>query len=123
MAIKKTASVYMITVGVMIISLWVMLISTGSVTEFTEEPLDISFHIAAEFLTAVLLLSSGIGLIKKNKWSMQLSYISLGALLYTIINSSGYYAQRSEPVFLIMFGVLFIFTSTILVLLAKNLSD
>jgi len=120
MIIKKTASIYMLFVGCMIILLWIFLSSTNNVPEFESEAINISFHITAEIITAVLLLISGIGMLQNKRWSKNLSFISLGALLYTIINSSGYYAQRSEMQFLLMFGILLVLTLSIIILLIKK---
>jgi len=120
MIIKKTASIYMLFVGCMIILLWIFLSSTNNVPEFESEAINISFHITAEIITAALLLISGIGMLQNKRWSKNLSFISLGALLYTIINSSGYYAQRSEMQFLLMFGILLVLTLSIIILLIKK---
>ena len=120
MIIKKTAAIYMLFVGCMIILLWIFLSSTNNVPEFESEAINISFHITAEIITAVLLLISGIGMLQNKRWSKNLSFISLGTLLYTIINSSGYYAQRSEMQFLLMFGILLVLTLSIIILLIKK---
>jgi len=120
MIIKKTASIYMLFVGCMIILLWTFLSSTNNVPEFESEAINISFHITAEIITAALLLISGIGMLQNKRWSKNLSFISLGTLLYTIINSSGYYAQRSEMQFLLMFGILLVLTLSIIILLIKK---
>ena len=117
MAIRRISAIYMMFVGVMIIFLWTFLLSTGNVPELDAARLEISFHIAAEVLMAIILLVSGLALLKAARWSIPLSYISLGTLLYSIINSSGYYAQLGQSPFLIMFGVLLICTIAAMVLI------
>jgi len=118
--IRRTTIAYMLTIGIMIIFLWVFLISSNNVPELETEPASILFHITAEELTAILLVISGVIMWKQKKWSLRLSLISLGMLLYSIVNSSGYYVQYFQLPFVVMFGILFVMTLTIIILLAFN---
>jgi len=47
-------------------------------------------HIFAEYVTSFGLIAGGIGLWMDRPWSVPVSLISLGALIYSAINSSGW---------------------------------
>lgn len=108
--IRKIASIYAIFIGIAIIGLWVILLFSGQVPELFNEPISISFHIAAEMVMAVLLIISGIGISSRKKWSVKLFTLSAGLVLYSVINSSGYYAQNGNILMVVLFMVLLILT-------------
>lgn len=90
---------FQIAVGGGILGLWTTLLVTRQVPEISAGKRDIWFHIAAEALTAALLLAAGIWwLIDATREPRVLSAFALGGLLYTTVNSPGYYAeQRNWP--------------------------
>jgi hypothetical protein len=47
-------------------------------------------HILAEYLTAAGLISGGTGLLIDWKYALTVSFVSLGAVIYSAINSSGW---------------------------------
>jgi hypothetical protein len=47
-------------------------------------------HILAEYLTAAGLISGGTGLLIDWKYALPVSLVSLGAVIYSAINSSGW---------------------------------
>ena len=95
-------------VGGLIIGQWSYFILSGSVPEFNTTPIEISMHISVEFLTALLLFISGNRLLKKKEDSGKWSLLAHGMLIYTIINSSGYFAQIGQWPLVLMFAVLLI---------------
>jgi len=96
-----------IVAGSAIIAIWVMLLSAGRVPELAEGDLEIRFHLAAENLSAMVLLAGGIALLSADGTAVSLlAALGLGALGYTTINSAGYYAQRREWPSVVMFAVL-----------------
>jgi len=78
------------------------------VPELETEPLRIRFHIAAEFVTAIALVTGSVGLLTGQSWSQQLYLIAIGMLFYTVIVSPGYYAEKGEWPFVGMFAVILI---------------
>jgi hypothetical protein len=110
MKIQRLASIYSILVGISMIGLWIMLLSTGQVPELTTEPYRIMAHILAEVVTAVLLLGSGFGLFTQKTWSAKMFLFSQGALFYTLIASPGYYIQLGTIPMVIMFLALLVIT-------------
>lgn len=114
MTIRRLASVYSIIVGVSMIGLWIMLLSTGQVPELATEPNRITAHILAEVVTAILLLVSGFGLLTERVWAMKMFLFSQGTLLYTLIASPGYYVQHGIIPMVVMFLALLLITLTFL---------
>ncbi len=110
MNIQRLASIYSIFVGISMIGLWVMLLSTGQVPELATEPYRIMAHILAEVVTAVLLLVSGYGLITRRVWSLKMFLFSQGSLFYTLIASPGYYIQLGTAPMVVMFLCLLVIT-------------
>ena len=104
--IKKAAATYSIIVGISMFMMWTMFYLTGSIPELTTEPARISFHIVAELSTAVALIAAGFGLLKHKAWSHQVYLLATGALLYTMIQSLGYFMQNGELGFVVIFAVL-----------------
>ena len=116
---KRLVSVYSLFIGLFMIAFWSMLLVTGQVPA-DQKPYAISFHLAGEFLTAILLVSSGIGLWQNKAWSNFFSPLALGLLLYTVIVSPGYYAQLGEAPMVIMFMALTALTVIALAVQFKN---
>jgi hypothetical protein len=90
------------------IGMWGVLLISGNIPEIKNEPLNITFHLFSEFMTAGMLLISGIGILAKRAWSEKLFVLSTGALLYSTLNAAGYYGQDGNLGMLIMFTVIFI---------------
>ncbi len=102
-------AIYAIVVGVFMIGFWGMLVATGK-AELKERPWDMRYHLTAEFATAALLIISGSGSFLRIGETTILAPLALGMLLYSVINSPGFYAgQRNWPM-VAMFGVLTVLT-------------
>ena len=96
MKLKPIAAVYSIVVGLAIIIAWILLLNTGQVPELQTTPIAIIFHITAEFITAILLLIGGIGLMLNHRWAFNIHLVSMGMLIYAIVNATGYYVQNGN---------------------------
>lgn len=116
MNLRKLASIYSIIIGFAMICMWVVFLITNQVPEINTAPLKISYHLLAEFLTALLLLIGGFGLFTKKEWGFHLYLISMGMLLYTVIVSAGYYANLGDIIMVGMFTVFQILTAFFIVL-------
>lgn len=101
---------YGIVVGLSMIGLWSVLLMTGQVPELQTARLQITYHLTAEFLTAVTLLGTGIGVVYGHHWAGGGYLVALGMLLYTVINSAGYYAELGEFPMVGLFALLTITT-------------
>jgi hypothetical protein len=102
----RRAAWYAIAVGVLMGGMWLVFVLTGQVPELATEPWSIGMHLAAEFLTALVLVASGVGLLRARWWGERLYLVGMGMLFYTLVQSPGYYLERGEPVFVAMFALL-----------------
>jgi hypothetical protein len=116
MNVRKIASLYSIVIGIAIICMWSVFLFANQVPELKTAPLKINYHLLAEFLTAILLLIGGYGLLTKQVWGFHLYLISMGMLLYTVIVSAGYYANLGDISMIGMFTLFQILTLAFIVL-------
>ena len=112
---RRVRATSAITVGIVMGAFWLMLYLSGGIPELRTVPIEIAYHLVAELSTAVLLVSAGFGLIRGTRWAERLYPVSFGMLLYTTINSAGYYAQRREMAMVGMFTFLTVVTATLLI--------
>jgi hypothetical protein len=84
---------YCLLVGVAVLGLWAMLFVRGQVPEAQTAPWSLACHVAAEVLMAVILL-----VVAWAGWrgypAPRSAWLGLGMVIYSTINSAGYYAQR-----------------------------
>jgi len=120
MMLRNIIAIYSIFIGVLMAGMWGVFIIMGQVPEFAIKPAEITLHLIAEFLTAILLIVAGTGILKKQRKAYNLNLVALGMLLYTLIVSSGYYLQKGEPLFVGMFGLFLILTIIALVISFKK---
>jgi hypothetical protein len=113
------ASVFAITVGLAMIIRWAMLYTSKQIPELETEPIRLWFHVAGEMVTALLLVSSGIGQLANRSWATTLYPIAIGMLLYTAIVSPGYFAQRGERIWVLIFGVIVLLAIVSVFLVAR----
>jgi hypothetical protein len=109
------SALYAVIVGLLIFGQWTFFLITRQVPELKTERVRVLFHIADEFLTAVVLVASGVGLLAQQSWAATIYPVALGMLLYTIIVSSGYFAQKRVWPIVITFAALLVLTSLSLV--------
>ncbi len=108
-------ALYAIIVGLLIFGQWAFFLITRQVPELKTERVRVLFHISDEFLTAAVLIASGVGLLAQQSWATAIYPVALGMLLYTIIVSSGYFAQKRIWPIVAMFGALLILTAISLI--------
>ena len=99
---------YGVLVGSLMILQWMVSILTGGVPEFQTARWEIAFHLAAEFATALVLIVSGIALLKSGAWAKQTLMLGLGMVIYSEIVSPGYFAQRGQWPLVALFALLLI---------------
>lgn len=108
---RKIAAVYSIVIGISVLVMWSMTILTGGIKE---GPVEILFHLVSEFIMAILLLISGIGLLRGKTYVRKLFLISNGMLIYSVLNAAGYFGQSGNITMTIMFLAIFIISSGLL---------
>ncbi len=99
----------MIFLGFAVIAFWVIFILTGSMTNgiyTVENNQYIIFHQIAEFAMAAAALAGGIMLWKGSGKGKHITFLAIGMLLYSSINSSAHAVKNDitlMPVFIFTF--------------------
>lgn len=106
----KFVAWYCLAVGVLMIGQWSFFLLTGQVRELQTEPIRIAFHLLAEGATALALIVSGLGLLRRLRWARDAAFAALGMLTYTVLVSPGYFAQLGAWPLAGMFAVLLLLT-------------
>lgn len=111
---------YCLLVGILMIGQWLFFLIAGFVPELGIKPWTTTLHIAAELTTAGLLIISAIQLKKDSPRSIQLTLISLGALIYAVIQALGYFIDSGDLIFVIMFILLQLLTVIFIILTIRE---
>lgn len=107
---KTVVAVYSIAMGSLMLAVWLGLWAFGGVPEMTAKPWETAMHLTAEFTTAGLLIASGIGLFIAARWAERLNVFASGMLVYSLIQSPGYYLEKNAMVFVALFAIVFFIT-------------
>ena len=122
MKLRKTIAIYSVIVGIAMLGIWIVQLLTGQAPELQTAPIEIALAIIADWLTAIMLLVSGFGLLSGRNWAYKLYLFALGMLVYSLLISSGYFGQLENTIFVVLFTVLFILCAVFVVsnVLQKN---
>lgn len=85
-----------------------MLYLTKQIPELETEPVAIKFHFVAEVIMGILSLISGICLLMGLSWASGFFLLAMGLIIYAVINSAGYYAEKKQWSFVVMFGIILV---------------
>ena len=107
---RRASAIFTILVGLLMMGMWSMLILTNQVPYLDTPQMEIKLHILTEMLTAVMLIIGGVSVLRNYEKLTNLHYVSQGMLIYSIINSSGYYIDLGELMMAVMFGFLLLGT-------------
>lgn len=107
---KTVFSVYSIAMGILLLAVWSVSWAFGVIPEMVTRPWEIAMHLTAEFITAGLLIFSGIGLWFEKRWATRVNFFATGMLVYSLIQSPGYYLQRHAGIVVAVFAVVFLAT-------------
>jgi len=113
------AAVFALVIGIGMIIQWGLSFASQQIPELRSEPIRIGFHLAGEAATAILLIISGIGLLRSALWAPTVFYIAAGMLLYTAIVSPGYFAQQGNWKWLIFFGAILVLSVSALLAVSR----
>ena len=116
---------FLLVVGVGVLGLWAMLVTRHEVPEIEAGDRAIWFHIAAEVLMGVFLIAGGIALLSKPAHPVTplIASVGLGALVYSAVNSAGYYANQGKNGAVTAFGLLALGAVAVFVALTASLSN
>jgi hypothetical protein len=111
-AVRATIALYCATVGLFMMAWWGLEFRAGALRRPDRAPSDIGLHLAAELVTAALLVAAGVVLLAGG--AVTVALVALGMLLYTVIQSPGYFVARHEAAPVAMFAALAVLTATAL---------
>jgi hypothetical protein len=106
---------YAIAVGLLMAGWWTVDLRGGALDRPDRSRIELGLHLAAEFATAAALVAGGILLLTGA--GSGLALVGLGMLLYTVIQSPGYFLARGEREPAVMFGALVALTVVVIVVL------
>lgn len=118
------AAIFAIAVGILMAMQWTVTIMKGQVAGPEAAvggrgKLEMAFHLVAELATAFMLIMAGSCLLVLGKArALGLFFIAIGMLLYTVINSPGYFAQQRRWAQVAMFAALLVLTVVSLILVS-----
>ncbi|QVK17927.1 hypothetical protein KHQ81_14035 [Mycoplasmatota bacterium] len=120
---KKVASIYAIFMGISMIGMWIVFYLSSSIPEINTKPVELGMHVLAEILTAIVLILAGIMMWLRKKRAKTIYFLASGMLLYTLIMSPGYFLQKKEIGFTIMFASFLIILIIIIISLIKECDE
>ncbi len=104
MNLKKIAGLYSLLAGAAMIPVWLSYFATGTVLGAAPSPVGLSFHIAAEFATAAVMIAGGIGLLAGKPWAARAYMLGMGMMIYALVNSPGLYSGNGVLLLRIVFA-------------------
>jgi hypothetical protein len=73
---------------------WIVLFANGTAKrDYSSTPIQTLILLIAELLTAIAVITGGIGILAGRKWGIPLSLAALGMMLYCVIFSCGVFWQ------------------------------
>lgn len=108
--IKKIGAGYTVLIGLSMLGFWCMLLAGNRMPELATQPAYAAFHLAAEALTAASLILGGVGTLLRKRFGAKLYPVSLGMLLYSVLNAAGYFLQGADTAMGAMFIVFAVLT-------------
>lgn len=97
---NKIIGIYSLVLGVAVIAMWLIILRGSSVAE---GKLEMTFHLASEFLMATFLIVSGVLVLKRRHPGRLFNMAALGMVIYSVLNAAGYYGERGETPMMILF--------------------
>ena len=104
-SVSNLISIYSILSGIMIIGTWFFLFKQNRLNELHMRRMEMTSHLIAEIITAILLNIAGVGLLLNIAWATIISPVCLGMLFYAIVNISGRYVEDRDTVMVIILTV------------------
>jgi len=102
--------------GVGMVGIWTLLLVQRRVPEIESHDRAIWFHLAAEYGFGVLLVVAGllVLVLPTTPWVRLLATAAFGGMVYSCVNSPGYYARDSNWLAVVLFaGLAGVGTATI----------
>ena len=116
---NKIIALYSIFLGFSVIGMWIMLLITEPVPEGKTE---MAFHLTSEIIMALLCITGGIHWLLNWKYAKTIIVVGFGMIIYSVLNAAGYYAERNNFSFVVLFIIILTVTLVAIVFLIRNKS-
>ncbi len=93
---KKAAAIFSVLMGLTMSGTWTYLLLANQFPEIRTVPLESSYLLAAEGLTAAALIAAGYGVLTRRPWSQSLMLVALGELIYCTVRFAGELGQSGS---------------------------
>lgn len=114
--ITKLFALYAIISGIAMIVMWGIFFATGFVADkMSHAPVAFWSLMAAECITAAALVVGGFSIIRRKNWGRNLTFVSMGMLLYAVIFAAGQFAQQGN-IFLTCFFIIIVCATSIVLM-------
>ena len=107
----EIVAAYAAFVGCLVLTIWGVSLARRAIPELATEPRAIALHISAESIMGLTLVAGAAATFGGLPAGPFVVLIGFGMTLYSIVNSSGYYAERRQVAPLAMFAILFVATA------------
>jgi hypothetical protein len=104
----RPLAIYALIIGIIMLFLWSFFLISGLIPESNSRPTEITLHLVVEYCTAIMLIISGIRVLFTKGQGEGMLLLSIGMLFYTLLNSSGYYAEKASSVFIALFVLMLV---------------
>lgn len=121
MTALRLVGVFCAVAGVSILGFWIVVLGTRKLRQLLDLSADAARgHVAAEFVTAALLLAGGVAVIAKPHahWASVLAALGLGTMVYALTTSPSLYAKA--PLIRATLYASWLFAIPAIVLLLRN---
>ena len=123
LTVNKLTAFSVLIVGILILLTWTILITSGKITDFNSTPISYIFHWISEFITALLLLTTGFYIIRKHPLQQNILSLSLGCLVMSIGGAFAYYLLNFEIAMFTITVCIFGLTVILIILNYQKLQD
>jgi hypothetical protein len=117
--VRTAVAWYTIVVGALILGWWAVEVRGGVLRRPDRSRVELTLHLVAEVLTALLLIAGGAVLLGGGGPAIAL--VGTGMLLYTVLQSPGYFLARRETAPVVMFVVLQVTTAAAILALVLRI--
>jgi len=96
----KGAAYFCVITGIATLGIWTVQLATGRMADVLASPIAYAFLLAAEALTALLLLAAGIAILSFALHARRLFFFAAGMLFIAAIGVLVVYIPASDPIFI-----------------------
>lgn len=90
------SAMYAIFIGAVMLGQWAVALGSGGVPNLDSEPVGALVQLAVRLMSAVMLLIGGFGVWTNRSWGYRGFLVSMGMLMYSLLDSTTFYLQSGN---------------------------